>query len=111
MSYVPSYGRGAGSDPFIYLHAIRRHWFFGLVVGVLLAATAGASTWFLIPKSYTATALIEVAMREDFMVFSEKSYNLQQEYIVFKGTPPKPDLLWHPMGTSWLTLTSQIPYR
>ncbi len=83
---VPSYGRGAGSDPAVYLHAVRRHWFFGLVIGIALAVAVGASTWFLMPKSYTATALIEVSMRDDVLVFPERSYSAQQEYQVFKET-------------------------
>ncbi|NLE38772.1 MAG: AAA family ATPase [Pirellulaceae bacterium] len=86
---VPGYATGGGAaptDPATYLHAIRRHWLLAIVLGVMLAGLATAATWVLIPKKYTATAIIEVARDKDVIVFAEKAYNTPQEYEVFQNT-------------------------
>jgi len=87
---VPAYPRGSGlnqTDPVAYLHAIRRHWLLGAVLGVIFAASLGIATWFLMPTKYTATSWLRVAMKPETIVFDNtRGYNLQQEFDNYKNT-------------------------
>lgn len=85
---VSAYARGqdqAPTPPSVYLHAIRRHWLPGLLIGVILAGACGVGTWFLLPKRYTARSGIQVSWKEKTLL-NTSSYVQQQEYEVFKAT-------------------------
>jgi len=85
---VSAYARGYGhstTDPSAYLHAIRRHWFPGLLLGVILAGVCGVTTWFLLPRHYTSFSLIQMAMHEPKVLTPNLQYNLQ-EYQIFRAT-------------------------
>lgn len=50
---------GAGADATsldTYLHALRRNWFWCLLLGALFAGSAGAAIWFVVENQYTAFA-------------------------------------------------------
>lgn len=87
---VPGYAQGSGVgqiDPMVYAHALRRHWLLGIVIGIICAVVLGVAFYLLLPKNYTASALIQVAMQRDAMLFDAKrNYNVQQEFIVYKNT-------------------------
>ena len=81
--------RGAGphhADASVYLHALRRHWLLGTLLGVICGAVIGVSVWFLLPKNYTAESLIQVKMREDTVVTPKSTFAVQQEFDVYKNT-------------------------
>ena len=85
---VPAYPRNAGSaqvDPAVYLHAVRRHWLLGSVLGAICAVLFGAALWFLLPKNYTASSLIQVSMRQDAVIFGEKQ-QLQHQTQISRST-------------------------
>lgn len=85
---VSAYARGHGhapADPSAYFHAVRRHWFVGLLLGVILASACGVGVWFLLPKHYTAKSLIQIKMAEPSILDERKPY-FQQEYTVYKAT-------------------------
>ena len=57
---VAAVPRGVGPhhvDPSVYLHAVRRHWLLGTLLGVIFGAVAGVCAWFLLPQNYTAVSL------------------------------------------------------
>ncbi|MBN2218336.1 MAG: hypothetical protein JW719_13250, partial [Pirellulales bacterium] len=86
---VSAYARGqdqAPTPPSVYLHAIRRHWLPGLLIGVILAGACGVGTWLLLPKRYTARSGILVSWKKDSLLPNTNSYVQQQEYEVFKAT-------------------------
>jgi polysaccharide biosynthesis transport protein len=87
---VPAYANGSGvsqTDPAVFLHAIRRHWMLGAVVGAICAVVLGLTTWFVTPTNYTASSLIQVAMQQEAMVSQSKiGYSLPQEFEVYKNS-------------------------
>jgi capsular exopolysaccharide synthesis family protein len=87
---VAAVPRGAGPshvDPSVYLHAVRRHWLLGTVLGVILGAVACVCAWFLLPHNYTAVSLLQVSMREEaIMSQSNMGYSIQQEFENYKNT-------------------------
>ncbi|MBN1589435.1 MAG: AAA family ATPase [Pirellulales bacterium] len=86
---VPSYGQGhdhSQMNAAVYFHAVRRHWFLGLLLGVILAVAAGVATWFLLPIKYTATSLIQVSMEQPKLLKGDPRFNLQREYEIYKDT-------------------------
>ena len=87
---VPAYAHGSGlsqTDPAVFLHAIRRHWMLGAVLGAICAVVLGVATWFLMPTNYTTSSLIEVAMKQETMVAQGKgAYSAPQEFEVYKNS-------------------------
>ena len=69
----------------VYMHAIRRHWLLGLVLGIIAAGGLGAATYLLVPGYYTPFAFIRVALSEESIVFPKDRMNIN-DYEVFKNT-------------------------
>jgi capsular exopolysaccharide synthesis family protein len=51
------------------LKPLRKHWLLAVCLGVLAAAAASGTTWYAVPASHTAFALLRVASVEPRMVF------------------------------------------
>ncbi|MBN2022627.1 MAG: AAA family ATPase [Pirellulales bacterium] len=85
-SMLPPAPAMAQRDPSAYLHAIRRHWLLGCVLGVIAAVALATTTWFALPRHYTATALINVAMYTNSFTGRDQRYLPPQEYENFKAT-------------------------
>lgn len=83
--YSPA-STAATADAGVYLHAMRRHWLVGIVVGIICAVVVGGITWFLLPKDYTATALIRVSMRQERLVFDSHERLFLHDYDIYKNT-------------------------
>jgi capsular exopolysaccharide synthesis family protein len=78
-----------GQPPSIanYLHAFRRHWLVAFVLGGILAAAAGTAAFFAIRPSYTAVAMIRVAVNEPAAwKHLAGEYRIANEYDFFRGT-------------------------
>ena len=73
------------ANTIVYLHAMRRHWLLGLVLGVIAAAVFGAATFLLVPNYYTPFAFIRVAMSQESIVYEKARMN-SNDYEVFKNT-------------------------
>ncbi|MBN1912279.1 MAG: AAA family ATPase [Pirellulales bacterium] len=65
-------------DAFAYLHAVRRHWLLGLMMGIVCAAALGAIAWAFLPRTYTAMAYIRIAMQKPSLTEKERRINPQE---------------------------------
>jgi capsular exopolysaccharide synthesis family protein len=86
---MPMYSQAptaATADAGVYLHALRRHWLVGIVLGIICAVVVGGLTWYFLPNDYTATALIRVSLRQERLVFDSKERPLQHDYEIYKNT-------------------------
>ncbi len=82
---VPEQAAEQAVNATVYLHALRRHWLLGLVLGVITAALFGVATFLLVPASFTPFAFIRVAMSQESLVYQKDHANIH-DYEVFKNT-------------------------
>jgi capsular exopolysaccharide synthesis family protein len=75
-----------GSGLAAYLNAFRRRWFAATSIGLLIAAIAGATVWFVQQPKYTATAALHVASSEERLVFSTRDGPVQSPFDMYKRT-------------------------
>ena len=73
------------ADATVYMHALRRHWLLGLVLGVIAASVFAVATFLLIPNYYTPFAYIRVAMSRETVVYKNDRISIN-DYEVFKNT-------------------------
>lgn len=64
--------QGAGPGPAAFLHALRRQWLVGSLIGLCLAAAVAVPVSFLLPSSYTSTAYLRVASKTAPLLFETK---------------------------------------
>lgn len=73
-----------GMDANTFLHALRRRWILALCMGLVVGTTAAIALWLLFPESSSATALFQVANKQD-TVFDISRQN-DQQFEVLKKT-------------------------
>jgi len=83
---LPPVSGGSRGDASAYLHAIRRHWLVGSVLGVILASIVAVGTWYLLPRYYTSSALIHVAMNPESFGTKNFARMTFQEFDIYKAT-------------------------
>ncbi|MBN2291385.1 MAG: AAA family ATPase [Pirellulales bacterium] len=69
----------------VYLHALRRHWLLGTVLGIILGGIFAVATFLLVPGYYTPFAFIRVSMSPESIVYAQDHINIH-DYEVFKNT-------------------------
>ena len=80
----PARKAGGGAGPF--LHAFRRHWPLAITLGLLCGAAATVAAWFLLADRYTASALLQVAVNEQQLVFTTADREQAASFEIYKGT-------------------------
>src|SRR5262249_59372708 len=73
-----------GADLVRYLHSLRRRWLVALIVALPLSALATYAAWSLIPREYTATAVLRVAPSDATLVFETADVNKAPSNTAFE---------------------------
>lgn len=69
-----------------YLHAIRRNWLLGAVLGILAAGPFAAAMWFLNPEKYTATEFVRISPNHTPLVFETAETTGKFDFKSYKNT-------------------------
>ncbi len=74
-----------GMDANTFLHALRRRWVLAVGMGLVIAAAAAITLWFVFPESSSATALFEVRQEQDSIV-RDAVQRSTQDFEILKKT-------------------------
>jgi capsular exopolysaccharide synthesis family protein len=69
-----------------YAHALRRHWFLALGIGLFCAALAGPAVWFGVGAKYTANSLLRVAMQQNLILTPGTDTVNRDFFEIYKNT-------------------------
>src|SRR5688572_13242929 len=75
-----------GMDANTFLHALRRRWMLAVGLGLVAAAGAAVGLWIAFPESSSATALFQVASKEESLVFDDGGRQTPQEFEIVRKT-------------------------
>lgn len=70
----------------LFLHALRRNWLLGAVLGGLIAAPLAAIPWFVLIPEYKATALVRISQRHVTLLFETADQSGRVDFRSFKNT-------------------------
>jgi capsular exopolysaccharide synthesis family protein len=75
-----------GLDPNTLFHALRRRWILALGMGLVAAAAASITLWFLFPVSSSAEIQFRVASEEPSILFDNRRLASPQAFDILKKT-------------------------
>lgn len=77
---------GGGPNLSIFVHAIRRKWLLGFVLGVLVCIPAVMATYTFYPLSYKARRLVRISQTHKHLLFPTADQTGGPDYKSFKNT-------------------------
>jgi polysaccharide biosynthesis transport protein len=90
----------AGGDFDKYIHALRRNWLLGTILGILAAGPLAATAWFLFPVQYNAVEFVRISQSINPLVFetADSGRSDLNSYRGYKSTQKQ--LLLQPLSLS-----------
>ena len=90
-----------GGDVDKYIHAFRRNWLLGTILGILAAGPLAATAWFMFPVKYTAIEFVRIAQSQSTLVFETADSNGQSDASAYRGyRSTQKQLLLQPLSLS-----------
>ncbi len=89
----------SGGDFDKYIHALRRNWLLGTILGILAAGPLAATAWFMFPIQFSAVEFVRIAQSQATLVFETMdSTGRGSDYRGYKNTQKQ--LLLQPLSLS-----------
>ena len=91
----------AGGDFGKYIHALRRNWLLGIVVGILAAGPLVVTAWYSLPVQYNAVEFVRIAQNHATLVFETADSSGRSDINSFLGyKATQRQLLLQPLSLS-----------
>ncbi len=88
----------SGGDFDKYLHAFRRNWLLGSIIGILVAGPVAATAWYMFPVKYNAVEFVRISQSQSTLVFETADSSGRSDYKGYKNTQKQ--LLLQPLSLS-----------